>query len=294
VIVVGNITLGGTGKSPLIEYLVKFLQQQGYKPGVISRGYRAKSENYPLTVTKNTAVAAAGDEAVMLARNLNIPIVVDPNRPRAAKELLQHNECDVILSDDGLQHYWLGRDIEIAVVDGSRRLGNRQCLPAGVLREPVSRLQTVDFIVTNGVAAENEYGMQIMPAEINNLVEPSKLYPQAQLQQTQFHAVTGIGNPQRFFDMLTGLGIRHIPHCFPDHYKYKKQDLEFDDNLPILMTAKDAVKCDQFAHSNYWVLPITATVGAEFNKALLTKLALLSYGDDGVIGSGGMLLSDGD
>lgn len=271
VIVVGNISVGGTGKTPFVLWLCEKLREAGYRPGIISRGYGGKANHYPLDVKDDTAVNQSGDEPALIARRSQCPVVVDPDRSRAAVHLLSQHHCDVIISDDGLQHYALQRDIEICLVDGQRRFGNKLCLPAGPLREPMSRLQQVDFVVYNGEAATQRYQMQLHASHWLNLSSDEQLPLQVFAAQ-EVHAVAGIGNPQRFFDLLAEHGIIVHPHPFDDHHAFAAPDLTFNDDLPVLMTEKDAVKCQSFASENYWYLPVSAEINDDLAHAILTKL----------------------
>ena len=272
VIIVGNITVGGTGKTPLVIHLAKTLKEAGFKPGIISRGYGGSSNIQAQAVTINSDVHEVGDEALMIAKQSLCPVVVCSLRVAAAKELLATTDCNVILSDDGLQHYALARNIEIAVIDGERRFGNGYCLPAGPLREPVSRLQAVDFIVVNGKkSADHEFSMQLNGNIAINLVNnQQKLL--TDFIGTDCHALAGIGHPERFFKQLASAGLTCINHPFPDHYHYQSQDINFSDNRPILMTEKDAVKCTDFANTQHWYVPVTAEVEPNFTEQLIHLL----------------------
>ncbi|MFC0269383.1 tetraacyldisaccharide 4'-kinase [Kushneria aurantia] len=261
VIVVGNITVGGTGKSPLVAWLGRWLSERGWRPGIVARGYGGHAPRYPFYVDEHSDVGYAGDEPVMLAQQTRLPVVVDPDRPRAARKLVAAG-CDILLSDDGLQHFALGRDIELVVVDGARGFGNGRCLPVGPLREPLSRLAEVDAVISNGdpqmPASASHYAMTTVPAAWRHLND-GVCYS---IDQCPFsgrvHAMAGIGNPQRFFDTLTALGVDHQRHPLPDHYRFSAYDLRFTDNLPVVMTAKDAVKCRPFANERCWSLDIEA------------------------------------
>lgn len=266
VIIVGNINVGGTGKTPLVLYLCELLKQNGYHPGIISRGYTGSNPG-PLTVTENSDVSEVGDEALLMAKRSQCPLVIGRKRLKAMDYLLEHHNVDIIISDDGLQHYQLPRTIEIAVIDGQRRFGNGFCLPAGPLREAKSRLNEVDFIVVNGQANPNEFEMQYQPMPIKNLKTAHALNKITE----PMHAVAGIGNPEKFFKTLQQLEINFIPQPFPDHHRYTATDFS---NMPnkIIMTEKDAVKCQAFADDNIYVLPISATLPPAFDKALLSKL----------------------
>jgi tetraacyldisaccharide 4'-kinase len=278
VIVVGNITVGGTGKTPLVIYLANYLKEQGYKPGIISRGYGGQARTWPQQVRLDGDPTIVGDEAIMIARRSNCPMAVSPKRADAGKALLEHNDCDIIVSDDGMQHYALGRDIEIAVIDGVRRFGNKQCLPAGPLREPISRLNSVDLKVVNGLAGSGEWAMRLSGDICDNLHDPGKTMMLKQLWGKQVHAVAGVGNPRRFFDKLSQQGIKVIEHPFPDHHAYVPEDISFDDEIPVLMTEKDAVKCKRFATSNHWYLPVSAVFDDSFNRQLNSLLKKVRNG----------------
>jgi tetraacyldisaccharide 4'-kinase len=274
VIIVGNITVGGTGKTPLVIWLVELLKQQGYKPGVISRGYGGAAEGGPLLVSPNSDVAVVGDEAVLLARRCDCPVMVNRDRPAAAKQLLADYPCDVIISDDGLQHYALQRDLEIVVIDGQRRFGNGYCLPVGPLREPPERIKQVDLVVVNGKQAElqpDEYAMHCDGDQLVNLLNGERK-ALADFKGSACHAIAGIGNPARFFAQLTAAGINCVSHGFPDHHAYQAADLQFRDEKPVLMTEKDAVKCLSFAKPGYWYLPVNAELPAAFAQQLLKLL----------------------
>ena len=271
VIVVGNITVGGTGKTPLLLALMAHFKEQGYRPGVISRGYGSnKASEYPILVTTESSAAEVGDEPLLLASAY--PVVVDPNRYRAAQWLLDQTDCDLILSDDGLQHYRLPRDIEIAVVDGKRGVGNGQCLPAGPLREPVSRLQEVDFILINGHSShespEGSFSFRVEPTQFRHLVSGEQCSPEQWNSGNKVHAVAGIGNPQRFSTTLEQLGFDVQLHVYPDHHDFRGGELQFDDNLPVIITAKDAVKCNGFNDDSncdgVWILDVAAKPDSEF------------------------------
>jgi tetraacyldisaccharide 4'-kinase len=270
VIIVGNITVGGTGKTPLVIWLANFLSSQGYKPGIVSRGYGG--DGVIKAVAKNTLAANAGDEALLIARRTNCPVVTAPNRVAAVQKLLAEHDCDIVISDDGLQHYRLGRQVEIAMVDGARRFGNQSLLPAGPLREPVSRLQQVDFVVTQQQAREDEFEMQLVGDELVALGDTGKTKRLQDFAGGRVHAVAAIGNPQRFYASLRAAGLIVIEHSFPDHYYFNKQDLNFADDLPVIMTEKDAVKCADITGANYWYLPVDAIMAALFSENLLNKI----------------------
>ncbi|MCK9396964.1 MAG: tetraacyldisaccharide 4'-kinase [Methylobacter sp.] len=272
VIVIGNITVGGTGKTPLIIWLAELLKGEGFKPGIISRGYGGQAEVCPQQVAANSTAEQVGDEALLIAKQTGCPMAVSPIRADAARLLLEQSDCNVILSDDGLQHYALNRDIEIAVIDGERRFGNGYCLPAGPLREPIERLQSVDFIVVNGEKSEdNEISMQITGNTAVNLVTGEEK-PLHEFSSTGCHALAGIGNPERFFKLLESAGLTCKTHSFPDHYKFQPSDISFPGSEPVLMTEKDAVKCMTFAGEQHWFIPVKAVPETGFAERLLALL----------------------
>ncbi len=279
VIVVGNITVGGTGKTPLVIWLANFLRQAGYRPGIITRGYRGKSKTWPVAVTPQTPADLVGDEAVLLARHSGCPVFAGPDRVAAAKLHVEQG-CNIIISDDGLQHYRLRRDIEIAVIDSTRRFGNRLCLPAGPLREPVSRLRSVTVRVANGTPETGELGMTLVSTGFYSLSKPERRATADQFRGGPVHAVAGIGNPERFFSSLRGLGLTVIPHPFPDHHAFLSAELEFGDDLQIIMTEKDAVKCQAFANARCWVLAVEAQPDATLGEQILKRLKEIIRGQE--------------
>lgn len=279
VIVVGNISVGGTGKTPLLIALVKWLQQQGFNPGVISRGYGGKASHYPFLLNATSTAAEAGDEPVTIYQQTGCAVCVGADRVAVAK-ILEDENCDILLSDDGLQHYRLGRDIEIAVVDGQRGLGNGWRLPVGPLREPAARLKTVDWVVVNSPAdnfvlpgLEDLFyvPMQICAQEFINLQSGEKVSA-AEFASVRVNAVAGIGNPQRFRNTLTELGIAAELHEFPDHHAYTASDFQFANNSPVVMTEKDAVKCREFAQPQWFYVPISASLPDSFWLGFQQKL----------------------
>ncbi len=273
VIIVGNLTAGGTGKTPLVTWLVDFLRASGYRPGVIARGYKGRARHMPQPVRADSDPLNVGDEAVLLAGRCGCPVVVAPDRVAAARALLEQDECDLMVCDDGLQHYALERDIEIVVIDGDRRFGNEFCLPAGPLREPPGRLTEVDLVVVNGSGGPGEYPMTMLAGRAISLdqgIGPREL---ASFDRESVHAVAGIGNPARFFSRLRQAGMRLEEHVFPDHHVYVAADLDFGDDRPVVMTEKDAVKCRNFALKNSWYIPVTIEMKAEFGARVLDLLA---------------------
>ncbi|HDR1022039.1 TPA: tetraacyldisaccharide 4'-kinase [Pasteurella multocida] len=274
VIVVGNLSVGGNGKTPVVIWLVQQLQQQGIKVGVISRGYGSQAKTYPLLVTSTTDPIEGGDEPVLIAKRTGVPVVISPNRQQSIELLLQTSNCDLIISDDGLQHYKLQRDIEIVVMDGERGFGNGFVLPAGPLRELPSRLSTVDFIISNGNQTKNaDAVMHLVPRYAVNLkTNEQRLLTEFQISSVS--AIAGIGNPQRFFNMLEEMGIQvQDSQSFQDHQRFEPaQFAKFDENRPLFMTEKDAVKCMKFAKENWWYVPVEAEIEGEKVRSFLQKI----------------------
>lgn len=271
VIVVGNVSVGGTGKTPVTIALVQRLLQAGWNPGVASRGYGRSGEEKPAWVDAHTAPAHGGDEPVLIARRTGVRVRVDRDRAAAARELIAAG-CNIVVCDDGLQHYRLRRDIEIEVIDGRRRYGNGRLLPAGPLREPSGRGAECDFRVVNGGdAGFGEWAMQLQATNAVPLLG-GRNRPLSSFGGHRVHAVAGIGNPQRFFEMLRGLGIGVVPHAFDDHHAYIASDLAFGSELPVLMTEKDAVKCAAFANEWHYSVPVAAELPEAFWVALMEKL----------------------
>jgi tetraacyldisaccharide 4'-kinase len=270
VIVVGNLTAGGAGKTPLALALIEALQQRGYRPGVVSRGYGG-SQREPTLLSKVPDPAEVGDEPALI-RATGIPVAIGRDRPAAA-QLLVDAGCNVLIADDGLQHYRLARDIEICVIDGERRFGNGKLLPAGPLREPLNRLDKVDFLICNGGSAKpGEIPMQLRGGILRALLDGHE-QSLVSFAGARVHAVAGIGNPERFFASLSSLGLQVIPHPFADHHAFTAADLAFGDGLPVLMTEKDAVKCRAFAQADWWSVPVKAELPATFYDALCTRLS---------------------
>ncbi|MBA2689744.1 MAG: tetraacyldisaccharide 4'-kinase [Burkholderiales bacterium] len=281
VIVVGNITVGGTGKTPLVLWLVHMLASHGYRPGIVSRGYGGSLKAL-IEVDGNATPAQVGDEAVLLFERARCPVFVCPNRGLAARALMaRHPEVNVIVSDDGLQHYRLPRDIEVAVVDGERGFGNGFPLPAGPLREPRSRLASVQAVVTNGhpVAQGLPPGtipMRLAGDRLYRLTNPSQRKPASEFARSTVHAIAGIGNPTRFFAHLRALDLWPEEHRFPDHYLFRPEDLDCPGNNPIVMTEKDAVKCRSFGTDRCWVLAVDAVLPPTFEQYIVTLLSRLN------------------
>lgn len=288
VIVVGNISVGGSGKTPLVIWLVEQLRAAGYSPGVISRGYGG-SVRGPFEVGPLSDPTEVGDEPVLIAMRTEAPLFIGSDRVAAGKALLAtHPNCDVIVSDDGLQHYALQRDIEIVVVDEAVGFGNGLLLPAGPLREPVKRLKDVDSIVLNRVKTssatkpvpladsmgvpQEPMSMRLSGQVFYNLKNPERHALAADFRDQTLHAVAGIGRPQRFFDHLRALRLEISAYPFPDHHRFVPSDLAFAGDATVLMTEKDAVKCKAFAKENWWSLAITAELDDQFMPRLLKKL----------------------
>jgi len=276
VIVVGNLTVGGTGKTPLVAWLGEHLKQHGYSPGIILRGYKGRATSTPLRVTETTDPTDAGDEAVLLAQKTSLPVYACTDRLAAAWALLAETDCNVIISDDGLQHRRLGRDIEIVVIDGARRFGNGLYLPAGPMRESRSRLQSVDFVlVRGGQPRENEIGYEYAVSGFRNLVS-GEFFEMVDFPRPVINAVAAIGNPKQFFDSLVQMGFDVLRWPFPDHYRFRPADFAFNNDLPVIMTEKDAVKCADFATGNYWALVVEAELPAEFADTVLKRIDQVS------------------
>ncbi len=283
VIVVGNIAVGGTGKTPLVLALVEQLRQAGYQPGIVSRGYGGQSQTYPRLVDVHDLAQDVGDEPLLLAQRSAAPVVIDPLRARGVRELLAKTSCDVVICDDGLQHLALQRDIEIVVLDGERGFGSGFPLPAGPLRELPNRLDTVDFCISNGpwqgahLQGPVPHQMTLQPGSwlpVGVLSNASVKTSEPPVAGSHVHAIAGIGHPQRFFNMLSAQGFVVTEHAFPDHHAYALADLSFAPELPLLMTEKDAVKCRDMALDNAWYVPVTAQLPELFWQDLLARLAL--------------------
>ena len=273
VIVIGNINVGGSGKTPLTLWLAQQLLENGWHPGIISRGYGGTSSSAQ-AVYSTSSPNDVGDEAVLMAQRKLCPVWIGHDRPAVARALLSAcPECDVILSDDGLQHYRLQRDVEIVVVDGIRRFGNGWLLPAGPLREPVSRLKQVDAIVINGgIAGPNEFAMLLQGATFYNLLNPGVTAQTSDFLGQNLLAIAGIGHPERFFTHLKDLGLKIQAHPFPDHHYFTSKDLGFADADAVLMTEKDAVKCTGFATEKCWVLRVDAQASPALIQLILKKV----------------------
>ena len=287
VLVVGNITVGGTGKTPLVIYLIEHLRAQGIKVAVISRGYGGEAPHYPFLLDDNSTAAIAGDEPVMIYQRTGVTLVVDPKRRRALQWLAENGDYDLVISDDGLQHYELPRHYEIAVIDASRGLGNGACLPAGPLREPVDRLAAVNAVVINGspdAALRQQLGELGVPfyemhfepqGFISLLGEPKALQGFSAAEQDSMKAIAAIGNPQRFFTTLADIGLHPRTRAFPDHHRFNEQDFASLGTGVLLMTEKDAVKVRTILppkrrHQAYY-LAITAALNDELIGDIIAR-----------------------
>ncbi len=273
-IVVGNLTVGGVGKTPLVIELAKRLEEKGLKVGIVSRGYGARINKFPYQIQLNDSAEMVGDEPLLLAQKTLCPVVISPKRSEAVYSLLKHHSCQIILSDDGLQHYRMGRTIEIAVIDGTRGLGNGLCLPAGPLREPAKRLMQVDFIVVNEGKWNNAYPMVLKPGKITQLSTGKTITPEA--HNGRWEAIAAIGNPQRFYSTLSQLGIEFDTCSYPDHYQFKPHDFNQLKSC-IIMTEKDAVKCRSFSSDNMYYLPVDAVLDDVFWNAFWSHQQLKGF-----------------
>lgn len=277
VIVVGNITLGGTGKTPLILWLIERCRAQGLRVGVVSRGYGARPPRLPWLVEPGQPATHCGDEPLLIVERTGVPLMIDPDRSAAVRALLDSVPLDLVLSDDGLQHYRLARDLELVLLDARRGLGNGHCLPAGPLREPAERLSSVDAVLVNGKPEDGAqgFGFALRPLSLVRLMDGAVFgldhFPPGQA----LHAVAGIGNPQRFFATLETLHWRAVEHAFADHAAYRPEQLAFAPPLPLVMTEKDAVKCRDFAKPDWYYLRVEAEPSAGFVQWFDRQLARL-------------------
>ncbi|MFN2300920.1 MAG: tetraacyldisaccharide 4'-kinase [Gammaproteobacteria bacterium] len=271
VVVVGNLTAGGSGKTPVTLAVVAGLRSAGFTPGIVSRGYGARVPGVRVLRDGDSA-DAVGDEPALMAGRRTAPVAIGADRVAAAKALrAARPDVDVLVSDDGLQHYRLARTVELVVVDGRRGLGNGALQPAGPLREPRSRLNRADAVLCNGSAREGMEAFKLVPGSARRL-DGAGERPLAEFRGTRVHAVAGIGDPRRFFDMLARLGVFVTPHPFPDHHRFRAQDIDFDDGAMVLMTEKDAVKCLSFAHERAWFVPVDADLPAPVHEHILARL----------------------
>jgi tetraacyldisaccharide 4'-kinase len=277
VVIVGNIAVGGSGKTPFTIWLARALAARGIRCGIVTRGYGGHSRLWPQDVTPQSSAASVGDEALLLARETGCPVIAAPDRAAAATRLREHNDVQLILSDDGLQHYALGRDFEIALVDGARGLGNGCLLPAGPLREPPRRLDEVDCVVVkrgDGYRRADAIDMTLELGAAQRLGS-GETRALAAFTGAPVHAAAGIADPEQFFAALRARGLEVIAHPFPDHAPLTAADLQFDDDLAVLMTAKDAIKLPPLDTANLWVVPAGVRVADSDAEALLTRIAAL-------------------
>ena len=276
VIAIGNLTVGGAGKTPLAIHVAELLKSKRWSPAIVSRGYGGTAST-PRGVTLAADPAEVGDEPVLMARRAGCPVWVGPERAAVVAALRQaHPECDVVILDDGLQHYALRRDIEIAVVD-ARGFGNGFMLPAGPLREPKTRLWSVDAVIAHGTDRVKGFAMRLEGGEVHRATDARERRPVQSFAGQRVHAVAGIGDPQRFFRHLAAVGLTVVPHPFPDHHPFRARDLEFGDDAPVLMTEKDAVKCKRFASPQHWILPVRAVPDPAFDTWLQRRLGELGH-----------------
>lgn len=275
IVVVGNILVGGTGKTPLVIYLAQLLAAKGYKPGIASRGYRAKAKSLPYLVQHNDDPNQVGDEPLLLMRQTQCPVVIDPNRVRGIAYLLSKHDCDIVICDDGLQHYALGRDIEIAMVDHTTNFSNNALLPAGPFREPLSRLNLIDFIVSKNVQGQStDYKLELVPLELIHIQDSSKRLPLKALQDNvNVHIVLGIGNPESFLASLKAFFV-HTPkvHIYADHHQFVQQNFDGMTDDFILMTEKDAIKCERLKLNNAWYVSTEIKVTNSFQSDFINVL----------------------
>jgi len=272
VIVVGNITVGGAGKTPLTLWIVELLKSLGWMPGIVSRGYGGRSTTWPRSVDHGSNPREVGDEPVLLAKRAGCPVAVGPQR-RVACEMLLAAGCDILVCDDGMQHYALERDLEIMIRDGIRGWGNGLLMPAGPLREPARRWREADLAVCNGgVARDREFQMTLEPLDAVSLANAETCRPLSSFAGSPIHAVAGIADPQRFFRSLKEAGLEPYCHAFPDHHYFEAGDLEFAPPAPILMTEKDGVKCAPHSREDSWYLPVEAKLPDDFATALIAML----------------------
>jgi tetraacyldisaccharide 4'-kinase len=278
VVIVGNLSVGGTGKTPFVIWLAALLKASGFHPGILSRGYRGRSRDWPRLVDADSDPADVGDEPVLIAQRSACPLAAGPDRCADGRALLAHAPCDILICDDGLQHYRLERDLEILLIDGKRRFGNGFCLPSGPLREPAKRAAETDIRVVNGQGTRDEFYFNLAASPLRQVRDPKRQQPLSWLQGQRVHAVAGIGAPERFFRMLLDLGAAVIEHPFADHYHYQGPELSFADGLPIVMTEKDAVKCISFAPDDCWSLVVDVQPGPGLADTILNAVRKIADG----------------
>ena len=271
IVVVGNITVGGTGKTPIVISIVNYFESKNKKVGVVSRGYGGSYSQEVLEVVSSSNPNECGDEPLLIKQKTQAVVAISKKRAKAVEFLNHQYQPDIIISDDGLQHYSMGRHIEIVVIDGMSRLGNGLFLPSGPLRDSKNRLNSVDFIINNGSSLNGEFSSQLESKSFVNLITGEKKDLDF-FKGRKCYAVAGIGKPKNFFSVLESFEIEVIPKPFPDHYQYEEEDLSFDNKYPILMTSKDCVKCSQFASDGMWYLDVSATIEPDFYHQLESKL----------------------
>lgn len=269
-IVVGNLVVGGGGKTPAVIALAEYLSGSGYRVGLLCRGYQGRATAWPQWVDATSDPQLVGDEAVLLARRTGLPVAAGPDRVEARATLLAREPCDLLISDDGLQHYALQRDLELLVVDQRRGFGNGYCLPAGPLREPLSRIKSVDAVLgADAAEARRHFALnRRLAGHADSLASPGRSVELTEFRHGPVHAVAGIANAEGFFEDLRAVGLEVIPHDFPDHHPYSRTDLDFGDPAPVLMTEKDAVKCARFAQKHWWSVPLDLELGSGFEHWL--------------------------
>jgi tetraacyldisaccharide 4'-kinase len=276
VIAIGNLTVGGSGKTPLAIHVAELLKSKRWSPAIVSRGYGG-TVRAPRGVTLAADPAEVGDEPVLMARRSGCPVWVGAERAAVVAALRQaHPDCDVVILDDGLQHYALRRDIEVAVVD-ARAFGNGFMLPAGPLREPKTRLWSVDAVIAHGTDKVKGYAMRLEGEDVHRATDARERRALQSFAGQRVHAVAGIGDPKRFFLYLAQRGVQVVPHPFADHHPFRAADLEFGDDAPVLMTEKDAVKCKRFARPQHWILPVRAAPDPAFDAWLQRRLGELGH-----------------
>ena len=281
VVIVGNLSVGGTGKSPVVAALVDALQRRGLRVGILARGYGVELRE-PREVVAGASASEVGDEPLMHALTTGARVVVSPDRAAGAR-LLESLGVEVIVADDGLQHYGLERDLEIVVINASRGFGNGRLLPAGPLREPVTRLASVDYVIINGEASQQgnwvgrqgQLELRLFPAAMRRVDDPRQWRSLESFRDQRVHAVAAIGNPRRFFDLLRRSALDIEEHAFADHHAFLPGDLAFEDGAAILMTSKDAVKCRPFAQERMWEVPVTARLSPDDGRALIDQICTL-------------------
>ena len=278
IVVVGNVVVGGTGKTPMVIWLSKLLESKGFKPGIVTRGYGGSSTRRPFIVDNDTSVNVSGDEPLIIYKNTLRPVCISTSRISAIKRLMEETDVDVIISDDGLQHYKMDRDLEIVIFDGNRGIGNGLCLPAGPMREPIERIEEADFIVSSSKITDirtkhQNHLMTYQPIEWARIYDNKRFNASSWPLSKNVHAVAGIGNPAKFYKTLSNLGLNPIQHSFPDHYQFSEEDLDFGDSLPIIMTEKDAVRCLNMQSKNLWYLSVEAQFeNKDLEEKILNKL----------------------